>query len=151
MKQQIRSVAVGIALLMTAASTAGTAATGTLGNNPATFDQQIETAFLNRDVAFIDAVVAADARFTHDGGTVWNKQQWLDAVKIYPGGARDAGSVVVEQHGDVLETVGHIRRVNPDRSEQQIYYVRLYARRDGAWKFLSHRTFKMTRGPLSSE
>ena len=34
-----------------------------LGDDPATFDQQIDTAYLKHDVAFIAALVADDASF----------------------------------------------------------------------------------------
>jgi uncharacterized protein (TIGR02246 family) len=123
-----------------------------LGDDPATFDQQIDNAFLHRDVGFIKAVVADDSLFTHNGGLAWNKQQWLGAVSAYEGRARDVDSIVVERHGDMVETVGHIRKVfvDPKRQEQQIYFVRLYARRGAEWQFLSHRTVKELTGPVST-
>jgi hypothetical protein len=98
------------------------------------------------------AQIADDSLFTHDAGLAWNKQQWLGAVSAYEGRARDVDSVVVERHGDTVETVGHIRKmfVDPKRPEQQIYFVRLYARRGAEWQFLSHRTVKELTGRVSS-
>jgi hypothetical protein len=123
-----------------------------LGDDPTTFDRQIDLANLKRDVAFLNAVVAEDARFTHFGGTVWTKQQWLDATKSYAGLERNVDAVEVERHGDVVETTGHIQVKTPNtqRPEYQIYYVRLYARRDGHWQFLSHRTMRQVDGPMPS-
>jgi TonB family protein len=121
-----------------------------LGDDPATFDQQIDTATLEKDAAFIDAVVANDALFTHAGGMQWSKERWLNAVRSYNGQARNVDGVQVERHGDVVETTGHIqvKTSNADRPEYQVYYVRIYGRRNGVWLFLSHRTTREVDGPL---
>lgn len=132
-----------------------------LGDDPTTFDQQIDAAFLTHDVAFFTAVAADDARFTHGetvwnkqlahygGSTVWNKQQLLNAVGMYKGLARNVDTVEVERHGDFVETLGHIQVKTGDvqRPGYQIYFVRLYAHRVTGWQFLSHRTVRQLDGP----
>jgi hypothetical protein len=141
-------------LLLTVVSSGRTATTASLGDDPSTFDQQMDTAMLKKNVAFIAAVAADDMRFTHYGGNlVWNKQAWLDATRIYKGLARNVDSVEVERHGDVVETTGHLQVKTPslERPEYQIYFVRLYVRRATGWQFLSHRTMRQVEGPLPAK
>src|SRR5207248_9928780 len=108
---------------------------------------------LNHDVAFIEAAAADDMRFTHGvkpGGIVWDKQRFMDAESIYDGSERNVDSVRVEQHGDIIETLGHIQVKTslPARPEYQIYFVRLYRRGPTGWQFVSHRTVREVDGPL---
>lgn len=126
-----------------------------LGDDPSTFDQRLDAAYLRHDVAFIEDVVADDMRFTHgtatgEAGPVWDKQQFLDAVRSYKGSERNVDSVQVERHQDVVETVGRVQVKTPSaqRPEYQIYFVRLYAHRASRWQFLSHRTVRLVIGPL---
>jgi len=132
----------------------GRAASG-LGDDPTKFDQLLDDAILRRDAAFIEAVVAADARFTvagQPGGTVWDKQQFVNAVKAYSGLALTTDSIQVEQHADLVETLGHIQVKTPDsnRPEYQVYFVRLYRKGPEGWQFVSHRTVRELDGPLPS-
>jgi hypothetical protein len=126
-----------------------------LGDDPTRFDQLLDTAFAKRDVVFIETAVADDMRFTHGvepGGTVWDKQKFVDAVRTYSGLERNVDSVEVEQHADLIETLGHIQVKTPSqtRPEYHIYFVRLYRRGPNVWQFVSHRTVRQTDGPLSS-
>src|SRR5947209_7650162 len=101
MRRLLASAAVGVLLVNCLSRAQTLPANQSLGNDPSHFDEQIDTAFLHRDVAFIPAVAADDARFTHGDGTSWTKQQWLDAVGSFTGSARSIDLVQVEQHGDV--------------------------------------------------
>jgi TonB family protein len=145
----MRSFILGLLCTLAIVARGGTASD--LGDDPATFDQQIDTAYLKHDVAFMAAVMADDVRFTHSGGDVWTKLQSLDAARSHNDLERNVDSVDVERHGDVIETFGHIqvKTPNQDRPEYHVYYVRLYARRERGWQLLSHRTVRQVTGPLS--
>ena len=114
-------------------------------------ERQIEHAVLTADVAFLDRVCADDFTYTHgDGWTtggahrgVETKSDWLDSL---PGrySLRDIETYDVELHGDVAMTTGQVRaRTGPADAEPRAFsfwYVRVYGRRDGQWRYLSHRT-----------
>ena len=117
------------------------------------FEKTMEAAVVRGDVAFLDRVCASDFTFTHgDGWTnggnplrVENKAQWLASVGKQPYAARDLDLVQVELHGDVAITYGMYRARNrmpadPKRSEFTVWFERVYARRNGLWQYLSHRT-----------
>jgi len=116
------------------------------------FEREMEAAVVRGDVAFLDRACSSDFSFTHgDGWTtgrpplrVENKTQWRASVGKVPYLARDLDSVQVELHGDVAITYGRYRARNragdPGRREFTVWFERVYARRDGRWQFLSHRT-----------
>jgi hypothetical protein len=81
---------------------------------------------------------------------VWDKQQWLEMVPTSSATIRTLEPVVIEAHGDVVETVGHIqiKTKDPQNPEYHIWYVRVYARRNGIWQLLSNRTVRLVNGPL---
>jgi hypothetical protein len=120
------------------------------------FERELEAAAVRGDVALLDKRLSADFSFTHgDGWTtggeplkVDDKKAWLDSVAKRPYLARDLDSVKVELHGDVAITYGRYVATNrngvPGRSRFTVWFERVYARRDGQWQFLSHRT---VRGP----
>ena len=116
------------------------------------FEREMEAAVVRGDVAFLDRVCASDFSFTHgDGWTtggaplrVENKAQWLESVGRAPYLARDLDSVQVELHGDIAITYGQYRARNkagdPGRREFTVWFVRVYALRNGRWHYVSHRT-----------
>lgn len=129
-------------------------AVSVLGDDPTKFDQLFDAAILRRDVAFIEAAAAADARFTNapePGAAALNRAQLVDAVRTYKGAARTVDSVKVEQHGDVIETVGRIqiRMDDAGAAETQMYYVRLYRHGPAGWQFVSHRTLRTEDTPVA--
>ena len=117
-----------------------------------TFEREMEAAVVRGDVAFLDRICAPDFSFTHgDGWTtggaplrVDNKAQWLETVGKAPYEIRDLDSVQVELHGDIAITYGRYRArfktAEPGRREFTVWFERVYARRDGRWQYLSHRT-----------
>ncbi len=124
-----------------------------LGDDPAKFDTQVEVAMLRKDVGFFQAVLADDVRFTHGTAMVWDKARWLASLPKSTSTERNLDSVEVEPHGDVIETTGHIQvktsiAANP---EYHIWFVRVYARRNGRWQLLSNRTVRQVNGPLPSK
>lgn len=146
----MRRVTSFLMFLLIACGVAAAAPDDPLGIDPAKFDAQIEAAMLRKDVAFFQQVLSPDVRFSHGTGTVWNKQQWLDALPNATYTARDLDSVEVEPHGDVVETTGHIhiKTSSAKNPEYNIWYVRVYARRDGRWRLLSNRTVRQVNGAM---
>ena len=119
-------------------------------------EKRIEEAVLRADVAFLDEVCADDFTYTHgDGWTtggailgVDRKQAWLDSLAGRYS-LREVDSQQVEVHGDVAITMGRLRARSggPQAAQRSFsfWYVRVYAQRDGQWRYLSHRT---VHGPL---
>lgn len=131
------------------------AAAGPLGDDPAKFDDRVEAASTRHDVDFFTAVLADDVRFTHGTGLVQNKQQWIDSLRKSAGQTvvRDLDSVEVEPHGDLVETIGHVHvqvsaEKNATAREYHIWFVRLYSRRQDAWRLISNRTVRQVNGAL---
>jgi len=117
-----------------------------LGADATTFDELLESAYLRRDVAFVEAATADDLRYMPEPGpnsTAWTKQQLLDIVRVFDGLARHVDSVHVEAHADgALETRGHIqvKTLGADGPEYQIYYSRVYRRGPSGWQLALHQT-----------
>ena len=119
-------------------------------------EKRIEEAVLRADVAFLDEVCADDFTYTHgDGWTtggpvlgVDRKQEWLASLSGRYS-SREVDSQQVEVHGDVAITMGRVRASSGGPPEARrsfsFWYVRVYAQRDGRWRYLSHRTVD---GPL---
>ncbi len=126
------------------------------------FEKACDDAAVRGDVAFIQKAVAPDFIMTHgDGWTtggmplkVDTKETWVQAVQRQPYAYRTLDSVQVELHGDVAITIGRYRmgtKANASNStinHQYVWFERLYAKRNGEWQFLSHRTVN---GPKRDE
>jgi len=122
------------------------------GAEVVTFEKQMEAAVVRGDVTFLDKICASEFSFTHgDGWTtggaplrVENRAQWLASISKAPYLFRELDSVQVELHGDVAITYGRYRARykagNPEQREFIVWFERVYARRNGGWQFLSHRT-----------
>jgi ketosteroid isomerase-like protein len=119
------------------------------------FEREMEAAVVRGDVAFLDKVCAPDFSFTHgDGWTtggaplrVENKEQWLAAVGKAPYLYRTLDSVKVEMHGDIAITYGMYKAKNKTaKSGFTVWFERVYAFRNGAWQYVSHRTVN---GPIN--
>ena len=116
------------------------------------FERAMEAAVVRGDVAYVDRVSAPDLTFTHgDGWTTGGKpllvddrQSFLERVRNKQYNARDLDSVKVEVHGDIAITYGRYvaqnRTGNTDPSWFSVWFERVYAKRDGHWLFVSHRT-----------
>jgi hypothetical protein len=79
-----------------------------------------------------------------------SRASWLATVAKATWRKRDVDSVKVEMHGDVAIAYGRTRalHVAPDEREITIWWERVYAKRNGQWQFLSHRT---VHGPVYSQ
>jgi hypothetical protein len=120
------------------------------------FERQIEDAVVRGDVAFVDRATSPDFTFVHgDGWTHGGKPLMSDdkaaflkrvADKEYL--VHDLDQVKVEMHGDVAITYGRYVSLfvpanrNPATPARlnSIWFERVYAKRNGQWQFLSHRT-----------
>jgi hypothetical protein len=118
-------------------------------------EQRIEAAVVRGDVAYVDSVLSSDFRFVHgDGWTTGgkalmddDKAAFLKSVADKEYLVHDLDSVKAEVHGDIVITYGRYvslyvprsRAANPGQLNS-IWFERVYAKRDGQWKFLSHRT-----------
>jgi len=118
-------------------------------------EKKIEDAVVRGDVAFADSVLAGDFSFVHgDPWTTGGKPLAIDdkaaflkrvAGKEYL--VHDLDDVKTEVHGDIVITYGRYvslfvpqnRNAAPGRLNS-IWFERVYAKRNGRWQFLSHRT-----------
>jgi uncharacterized protein DUF4440 len=115
-------------------------------------ERAIEAAVVRGDVAFVDAATAPTFTFTHgDGWTtggaplrVDSRADWMATVAKAPYASRVLDSVKTEVHGDVVITygryVGRFKDAAPGRRTFTVWYERVYAKRNGKWQYLSHRT-----------
>lgn len=118
-------------------------------------EQKIEDAVVRGDVAFVDSVLASDFSFVH--GDAWttggkplasdSKAAFLKRVADKEYLVHDLDGVKTEVHGDIVITYGRYvslfmpqnRNAAPGRLNS-IWFERVYAKRNGKWQFLSHRT-----------
>lgn len=149
----VRRIAVPIVLLVLVCAASAQTASNPLGDDPAKFDEKVEAAALHNNLAFFQAVLSDDVRFTHGTGLVQDRAKWLAAIPNAKNLARELDSVHVEPHGDVVETTGHVhvKSGNARNPEYQIWFVRVYAKRDGRWQLLSNRTVREVNGPLAQK
>jgi uncharacterized protein DUF4440 len=131
---------------------------GTTGDAGAVIllEQKIEEAIVRGDVAFVDRVTSADFSFVHGDGwtqgsrplTTDDKAAFLKRVADKEYLVHDLDQVKVEMHGDVAITSGRYvslfvpanRNAATPARLNSIWFERVYAKRNGEWQFLSHRT-----------
>jgi hypothetical protein len=115
-------------------------------------EREIAAALVRGDVAYMEKAIAPDFVMVHgDGWTHGDAPSLVDerasfikrvSGKIYE--AVDIDVQAVEMHGDVAITyghyVGHIPGSPEGRRWFSVWYEKVYARRDGRWVYLSHRT-----------
>jgi hypothetical protein len=118
-------------------------------------ERKIESAVVRGDVAYVESVLSSDFRFVHgDGWTSGgrplmedDKAAFLKRVADKEYLVHDLDSVKTEVHGDIVITYGRYvslyvprnRAANPGQLNS-IWFERVYAKRDGRWQYLSHRT-----------
>jgi hypothetical protein len=122
------------------------------------FEKEMEVAVVKGDVKYLATIIPADFRFTHgDGWTsggepirVDTKETWLASVAKQPYLTRDLGPVAVELHGDIAITYGRYKmhQKSSPGPETSVWFERVYAKQNGRWMYLSHRT---VHGPLREE
>lgn len=121
------------------------------------FEKDMEAAVVRGDVSYLDKICAKDFSFTHgDGWTTGgaplrteNKEQWLASVGKAPYQYRELDSVKVEMHGDIAITYGMYKAKNKTANNAfTVWFERVYAFRNGAWQYVSHRT---VHGPTNTQ
>jgi hypothetical protein len=125
------------------------------------FEKATEAAVVRGDTAYLERALAPTFLFTHgdawvDGGPplkVDTKASWIDWVKKQPAPYvyRELDHVQVELHGDVAITLGryfYLPQSNGPVTHMHVWFERVYAKRNGQWQQLSHRTVK---GPLRTD
>lgn len=119
-------------------------------------EQKIEDAIVRGDVAFVDRVTPADFSFVHGDGWTHggrplmsdDKAAFLKRVADKEYLVHDLDQVKVELHGDVAITSGRYvslfvpanRNASAPARLNSVWFERVYAKRNGQWQFLSHRT-----------
>ncbi len=126
------------------------------------FEKATEAAVVRGDTAFLERALAPTFLFTHgdgwvDGGAplkVDTKASWIAYVKKQPAPYiyRELDHQQVELHGDVAITLGRYFYLPQSNSgtaaHMHVWFERVYAKRNGQWQQLSHRTVK---GPLRND
>jgi uncharacterized protein DUF4440 len=115
-------------------------------------DQKIGAAVVRGDTAYVDSVTPSDFVMVHgDGWTTGGKplstdtkQSMLQRVTTKYYDVIDFDSVKVEMHGDIAITYGHyvahVPSSAPDKVWFSVWFERVFAKRNGRWFYLSHRT-----------
>lgn len=116
------------------------------------FEKSIGAAIVRGDIAAFDRATAADFVMVHGdnwtrGGKpalVDDKNSFMKRLASHTYAAHDFDSVKVEMHGDVAITygryIGNIPSSGEGRAWFAVWYEKVYAKRDGRWMYLSHRT-----------
>jgi len=126
-----------------------------------TLDQRIADAVVHGDTQFVDNVTPADFVMVHGDGwtnggqplSTDTKQSMLRRVSTKYYDLIQFDSVKAELHRDVAITYGryisHTSGGNdPSKRWFAVWFERVYAKRDGNWIYLSHRTvYGPTYGP----
>jgi hypothetical protein len=104
---------------------------------------QIDNYVVQKNLAALDTLYAADFVFSHGTGLIEGKEGWLSAVKrnTYP--LRKHDSVTVEMHPDLAIVRGKLsiqRLDNNTTTRYNLKYVRLFAIRNKRWQMISHIT-----------
>jgi hypothetical protein len=116
------------------------------------FEKAIGAAIVRGDAAYFDKATPSDFMMVHGdawtrGGTptlVDDKNSFQKRIANHSYAAHDFDSVKVEMHGDVAITYGRYLGNIPSSGEGRawfaVWYEKIYAKRDGRWMYLSHRT-----------
>ncbi len=124
----------------------------TAGGEVLALERTIGVAIKRGHTQYFDQATADDFVMLHgDGWTtggqaalVDDKASFLPRVASNAYAAHDYDRQAVELHDDVAVTygryVGNIPSSPPDRRWFYVWYQKVYAKRDGRWVYLSHRT-----------
>lgn len=128
------------------------AAQATAGEEVLALERSLAVALVNGDAAYFDRVTSPDFVMVHgDGWThggqptlVDDKASFMRRVANKSYAVHDYDVQSVEMHGDVAVTygryIGHIPSSPPGRQWFYVWYQKVYAKRDGRWLYISHRT-----------
>jgi hypothetical protein len=115
-------------------------------------EKEIGAAIVRGDTAFFDRVTSPDFLMTHSdrwttGGKpllVDDRKSFLKRIENRSYLSYDLDSVRIEMHGDVAITYGRyvasMKDTAPERKWFSVWFEKVYAKRNGQWQYLSHRT-----------
>jgi hypothetical protein len=120
----------------------------------AELDKQLQQAIVDGRADLVAHYYAPDFTFTHGEDTKDNQAVWVQRAKQTPRHylRRQVSGQVIEIHGDVglvfgrLDTRGFPPSADPLTSTPRCLafeYVHTYAKRNGEWLFVSHRTTRV--------
>ncbi len=116
-------------------------------------DQRIAHAVVRGDTAYVREATSADFAMVHGDGwtsggqalSTDTQETMLRRVEAKHYDVLDFDSVKAEMHGDVAITHGRYIAHAPGQSDPAkqwfaVWFQRVFAKRDGRWVYLSHRT-----------
>lgn len=115
-------------------------------------DQRIADAVVRGDTAYVASVTSSDFVMVHGDGwtnggqplSTDTKDTMLGRVTSRYYDVLDFDSVKAEMHGDIAITYGryiaHRTTGDPRSAWFSVWFERVYAKRNGRWMYLSHRT-----------
>ena len=117
-----------------------------------TLDQKIGNAVVSGEAAYVASMTSRDFVMVHgDGWTTGGQPLSSDTqdsmlrrvtAKYYD--VIDFDSIKAEMHGDIAITYGHYVAHVPSSSAERawfsVWFERVFAKRNGRWTYLSHRT-----------
>jgi ketosteroid isomerase-like protein len=102
-------------------------------------------AVVAKDYDTLRRIYADDFVFTHGTGEVHDTTAWLDALRAGRDySSREHEALEVELHDDLAVIYGVLRIEASAQGRFRARYVRVYQRRDGRWRLVSHRTVEQT-------
>ncbi len=133
------------------------AITGDAAADVLALQQKIESAVVTGDVAFAETVLSSDFHFRHgdgwtrgekNGGIEDDRAAFLKRIADREYLVHDLDQPKVEMHGDVAITWGRYVSLFMPKNRNSanppglttIWFERVWAKRDGRWQWLSHRT-----------
>lgn len=148
MRSFIGLVAIAAVMVSTGAPQASAQS---LGTDPAKFNQLYDAALAKKDIAFMEAIGAADLKMTlNDQTTVWNRAQWMDLIK---NGAYLSRQVVADQvdrvGSDLVIATARVdvKYSDPKRNGLDQWQLRMYQKRPAGWQLTLIRTIRETPVP----
>lgn len=106
-------------------------------------NQQTDDYVVQKNIASLEKIYADDFVFSHGSGKVEGKAGWLKSAGKGLFISRKHDSVKVELHREVAIAKGKLTVVknNKEKTDRyHLYYIRVYAKRNGAWQMISHNT-----------
>jgi len=106
-------------------------------------NERIDDLVTERNTAAVDSLYADDFVFSHGSGRIEGKAGWMKTVARGKYLRRNHDSVRVQQHGNIAVLRGQMYIERQDAAgvaKYRLWYIRVYARRKGHWRLVSHTT-----------
>jgi Domain of unknown function (DUF4440) len=108
-------------------------------------NQQIDDYVVAKDTVALKALYSDDFVFSHGSGRVEGKQSWFGSVGKGNFISRQHDSVTVKLHPNprlgILQGKLSVQKKGKDKTDRyHLYYVRVYAYREGRWQLTLHIT-----------